>query len=279
MRQVSNQKIKYAVSSGVIALVTALLCVFCLPEYYSRWQDSKILGQVYTENWQTVQLPQADTQIQEKIRLLTEAENFEALAVFDFTEEDGNSGDLEEMLHMKECLNACVEEWISFGLLPEVFGEEYRECSLEKVVLYRIEEEEMSLYWIRLGNPADGTNLGFVMDMEGTDIYAVSVSTDPKAAESRLKKDGKWIWQQSQSELYKKLAEFYQADTLINVVCTENGSGRADLIYADFVSFVRSDWYTMISENETLQEGFTVAVGNPKLLELGTRFYSVYSRN
>ena len=294
MRQISGKEKrkksaqKFTVAAyfcGLLILAAAFLCAFWLPEYYSQWQDEKLLGQVRLEDRRNAGLPEEkDHTVAETIRAIQEGGGFERIAVYDREgsgsqnaadkEEGGEEITAEEAEKVFSQLIACAEEWQRFGLLPQsVMDLCSMAAELEELVLYETLETRVGIYWIQL--KAGGNTLDFLMEQEGVCLLYSSVTSETPGQETD--------WFAQEESIDKEMAdggsfhirEYCQAEYAF-LEETNDHYGMIRLLYGDFESIARREqmfayyyeYSGQVRETRKVKSGFYLVLDNSRLEEI-----------
>lgn len=265
------------------------MCAFFLPEYYSRWQDGQLLGQVSVEGRQMTHLPEeTDKPVAEKIRQVTEIGEYLLIASYDETTQ------WEEALRLcarwKNALREQVGEWVGFGLLSEGFLELFENSQMQQIKQYDFLESGLSLLWMQFAK--EDVLLNFIMDTDGICLYYVSYcrhSSSFRVDESPeydwIEPDGNVIWRvqtlaQKMADESFQLKEYCQAsyvqrwtngNTVFGMLTDSSGNGSVVLLYDDFsaeATAFRIDLLGRENRENEVYLGHGILLGSGILIEL-----------
>ncbi len=237
---------------GLLILTASFLGAFWLPEYYSRWQDEMLLGQVQMEDRRNAGLPEEkDHSVAETIRAIQESGGVKRVAVYGRNgiqeQNDKEEGVMEISAAQAEEVFSqwlvCAEEWQRFGLLPQSIMDL---CNMAEapagLSLYQSQETHVGIYWIQL--KVNGNTLDFLMEQEGVCLLYFSIISE---------ESGQTDWFAQEESIDQEMAdggsfhikEYCQAEyALLDGYAPEGHYGIIRLLYGDFESIaIRGPMY------------------------------------
>lgn len=181
MRKRSSWKKIFKYSAGIAALAVSLVFAWGFPEFYSSWQDEKLIGQVHLDTREQIQFLDTSTlDAVSRLKLLSKAKQFEVNGIID--------NNVITYAEVQETIQQCrsqLTSWCEHGLFPEEIQENITETELIALLSYSLilDQQSMILNFFQFGmetmqegeEASSFNDVTVVMDAETDQIYYASV--------------------------------------------------------------------------------------------------------